>query len=101
MYCYKNGYKGNAVYHYIETMIDDDIKCLCGKKFQKHGAIVTKNRPKELHNNSCVMCEDNLVRFWRENVKVLTKVEGTSLHRIGDSDNMVYIKKEENARATS
>jgi hypothetical protein len=77
-------------------MIDDDIKCLCGKNFKKSEVIITKNSPTKKGKDmfECYKCGDNLRKFWRNNVKVFTKVEGTSLHRIGNSDNMVHIKKD-------
>lgn len=100
MYCYKP--TNNTYYftfHLIETIIDDDIKCLCGKTFKKSEVTITKNSPvrKDRDMMECGKCGNNLEKFWRKNVKIFSKVEGTTLHRIGDTDNMVHIKRGKNA----
>lgn len=93
---YNDALKENEIYHYVEIIIDDNIKCLCGKKFKKEDVILTERKPDYFDKKfvfDCIDCESNLHRFWKENIKILSKVEGTSLYRIGDSDNMIHIKE--------
>lgn len=104
MYCYKPTKSIIQNYHLIETIIDNKIKCLCKKEFDTSEIIITKGIPrpsKRQDMNECTACYNNLRRFWRNNVKSFTKVEGTSYHRINNSDNMVIIKDNENAGKTN
>jgi hypothetical protein len=73
MFCYKNPVKQMTVLHFVESILyefDDTeiVKCLCGREFIKGDVILFKNRP---HKNieDCMMCCDNLERFWRKTIR--------------------------------
>lgn len=97
MYCYKSTNTNYwFTYHLIETIIDDDIKCLCGKSFKKSEVIITKNSPtnKDRDMIECSKCGNNLRKFWRNNVKIFKKVTNR-LYSVNGTDNLVEIKKDE------
>lgn len=97
MYCYKSSTGSWQFYHLIETIIDNKIKCLCGKTFNKNEVIITKNVPRSRRSQDvceCSQCGNNLRKFWRNNVKIFKKVTNR-LYSVNGTDNLVEIKKDE------
>lgn len=96
MYCYKPTNSYMQSYHYIKVIIDNKIKCLCGKEFDKSEVVITKSRPRvkrEQDRFGCSKCSDKLEAFWKENVKIFKKVTNR-LHSVNGTDNLVEIKHE-------
>ena len=83
-------------FHLIKTIIDDDIKCLCGKSFKKSEVTIIKNSPtnKDRGIIECSKCGNNLRKFWGSNVKIFKKVTNR-LYSVNGTDNLVEIKKNE------
>ena len=95
MYCYKPNTSYIQTYHYVKLIIDNKVKCLCGKEFDKSEIVITKARPKvkkEQDRSGCSKCCDKLESFWRENVKVFNKVTNR-FYSVNETDNLVEIKQ--------